>query len=276
MIMTTAAWYSRLSWENSGQKLKKGREEQAMRKWKAVLIVFGCLLVSSLLTVAAFFAINKRLLPRDCFDSLKNLTKKDLRTFFQPLFFCDRPTYPENILPVYYVDTIHIDSPKVVEKDGKMYVTKPMPMDSIRSADMDSDSLFFRMLDEESRYLTVVFENRRALRRMRKYGWYRGLDGFITPKPVYKDNYAALYDDNYATLKKEYSIDSINVYRFRYEPEAFLVMLCADTVYYNFVDYDLYYNTYSKLYSIRLMPIYSWRNRLRVNKTYYHVIESLT
>lgn len=24
MIMTTAAWYSRLSWENSGQKLKKG------------------------------------------------------------------------------------------------------------------------------------------------------------------------------------------------------------------------------------------------------------
>lgn len=157
-------------------------------KMESSVDCLGCLLVSSLLITAAFFAINKRLFSRDCFDALKTLTKKDLMIFFQPLLFCDRPTYPENILPVYYVDTIHIDSPRVVEKDGKMYVTKPIPTDSIRSADMDSDSLFFRMLDPESRYLTVVFENRRALRRMRKYGWYRGLDGFITPKPVYKDN----------------------------------------------------------------------------------------
>ena len=58
-----------------------------MRKWKAVLIVLGCLLVSSLLITAAFFAINKRLFSRDCFDALKTLTKKDLRIFFQPLLF---------------------------------------------------------------------------------------------------------------------------------------------------------------------------------------------
>lgn len=41
MIMTTAAWYSRLSWENSGQKLKKGTGGTSDEKMESSVDCFG-------------------------------------------------------------------------------------------------------------------------------------------------------------------------------------------------------------------------------------------
>ena len=170
----------------------------------------------------------------------------------QPFGFIphDSINFPENISPIYFVDTIHLDNPKCIEiRDTirKRYIVPKSSLDTLKASDLDHSRSVLRLLD-----FSVMRPPEYHMLYLYEYKSFNNHKGFR----LFTDN---LLFDFSEDCTYELSLDSMKVYSFINEPEAFLISLAPKQIT-RILDEDIFEeNYYSNEYFPCVSPIFSKR-----------------
>jgi len=169
--------------------------------------------------------------------------------------------YPSNILPIYFIDTFQIKTPRVAFVNSIPYV---FSLDNIKSFESKEEFIEKRGV---IRYLTYEMYNSRRYVNNDIYinSWfdmvlYKSMQS-IYRKENRKKDFNINIDENIC-MNIGYSLifdsifNEIPVYRFIFEPEKFILSLINTDSVYNEFQYDYPYVT-SKNYTLSLLPIYN-------------------
>lgn len=165
-------------------------------------------------------------------------------------------TYPDLISPIYYVDFIQIDSPRIAFVNSVPYIF------SSEKVMLFEDEQDFLRQKGVIRYLTPNLLSHRYINYLNIYDtkkrtkWF---DDIVIENKFYFDE-MFLPDD---------SLGNIPVYKFAFEPEGFVLTLISeiDSV---IADGDQIYDIlFSNDYSLALAPILSKGDLRRINELWY-------
>ena len=155
-----------------------------------------------------------------------------------------RTQFPEVISPIYYLDTIHIESPVVFYADSNYYIMPETEMSMLRGEEV---------LDpyKTIRYFTVEDHSFKEIDYIQIYNKGRKKK----PNSFYDLMIGDFYDLGNPLVFVE-KINEYNVYKFKYKPKTFLLILMAREQYLygdgdNISDVD-----YSLDYILAVTPIF--------------------
>lgn len=169
--------------------------------------------------------------------------------------------YPNSIFPLYVVDTIHIHNPRCIEVVDtttdyiipQKYIVSASILDTLKECHLEDLKLYkkaIRLLDT-----TVIGAPYSIIKDLYRYKSIINIKGM----ELYFDNLYFIFSEE---CTYERSIDSMKVYRFNEEPEAFLISLVLTDVYVCLFD-DVFAECYSRSYEYIpcATPVFSDKKR---------------
>lgn len=169
--------------------------------------------------------------------------------------------FPETISPIYYLDTISIKSPRIALVDSMPYI---FSLEKLKAFENKDDFIAQRGV---LRYLIPSMIGDRYLEYIGIYD--------VPLKDRKSLSYLSSINDFYSDdlLLSADSIQGIPVYKFKYNPETFLLVLMNDDFKFEEEITPLHHGeetyspaVFSKNYFLALIPIYNKKTRMLIDK----------
>ena len=161
-----------------------------------------------------------------------------------------RTQFPEVISPIYYIDTMQIASPIAFRVDSIYYIMSETEIDMLRDKEILDPYKIIRFLTAEDEF-------------------FKGIDyidiyyGKKQPNSFY-DLMANGYHDIGNPFVFVEKINEYYVYKFKYEPKTFLLILMAREEYIHGVDDVITAVDYSLDYILAVTPIFHKKDKIKL------------